>query len=399
MGLADELRILSEQIRRRQSLVKGEEATKQSLIMPLLQTLGYDIYDPAELQPEYVADFAKSGGNKEKVDYAIHLKGVPAIFVEAKAVGTALDPHGGQLARYFNATPSVKTGILTNGVKYRFYTDLQEPNIMSEQPFFEFDILSFSERDVDMLRLFTKEVYDANAVHNAAEDIIYIGKLTSLVGDLLRNPSESFVRYLLGEIDIVAGKRLTAKVVERFIPVVRKAIQTTLLEMATRSIKLETEIPQPAPAPAAPEPPPTPQPIVSEKDPRIITTAEELEGFELIRKWCSESTLFEKNPITYRDSQSYFGIHLQASTHAWFVRLFADSKRKALVTKISVETVKLLSPGFDVEPAPASAGVSRIYINNIKDLEKLRTLIFSAYEDAIKRRESGKDEPETPTQS
>lgn len=392
MGLFEELRGLSEQIKKRATVVKGEEATKQALIVPFLAALGYDVYDPTELQPEYTADFAKTG-TKEKVDYAIHLRGAPAIFIEAKVVGAELEDHSGQLARYFNATPSVKTAIITNGTGYRFFTDLQEPNIMSVKAFFEFDITSFTERDIETLRLFTKEAYDANAIHTAAEDIIYVGKLTDLVGDLLRNPSESFVRFLLGEVDL-AGKRLTAKVVERFIPVVRKAIQTTLLEMATRSIRLETQE-QPKLAvvtPLPPAPAPVPEPIVSEKDSRIITTAEELEAFEIIKKWCAESWYFGKYPIVYKDSIQYFTVHLQGSIFAWFLRLFAESKRKALVTRLPVETAKLLCPGFEVEAAPASVGVSRIYISGVKDIEKFRPLVIAAYEDAAKKRDSGKEE-------
>jgi hypothetical protein len=400
MGLFDDLKNLSEQVKRRQAHIKGEEATKQALILPFLQVLGYDVYDPTELQPEYVADFAKkkSNGQMEKVDYAIRLGGVPAIFIEAKAVDVPTEAHDAQLARYFNATPSVKTGVLTNGLKYRFFTDLQEPNIMSESPFFEFDILSFTERDVDTLRLFTKDSYDAGAVHASAEELIYVGKLTALVGELLRNPSESFVRFLLGEIDIVAGKRLTAKVIERFIPVVRKSIQTTLLEMATRSIRLETEEPKlavvtpipapaPAPAPAATDAPPA----TGEGNSKVITTAEELEGLDLVKKLCADSSWSAKYPVLHKDSQNYFSM-MVGHTRGWFLRLFSDSKRKAVVTRLSVERAAMLSPGFEVEAAPTGFGTSRVYLSGVKDLEKLRALVISAYEDAVKRLESGEDE-------
>ena len=113
MGLYEDLRNLAEQIKKRQAHVKGEEATKQALVLPFLQVLGFDIYDPTEVKPEYIADFAKkkSGGQFEKIDYAITLKGEPAIFVECKAVDVAVEDHDGQLARYFNSTPSVPPNI------------------------------------------------------------------------------------------------------------------------------------------------------------------------------------------------------------------------------------------------------------------------------------------------
>ena len=165
MGLSEDLRQLSEQVKKRQSFIKGEEATKQALILPFLQVLGYDIYDPTETQPEYVADFAKKrGGVLEKVDYALHLRGQPALFIECKAADVAPEDHDGQLARYFNATPSVRIAVVTNGIRYRFFTDLQSPNVMDASPFMEFNVLSFSERDVELLRPFTKEAFNSESI-------------------------------------------------------------------------------------------------------------------------------------------------------------------------------------------------------------------------------------------
>src|SRR5262249_14385217 len=148
------------------------------------------------------------------------------MFFECKAADAEPNHHSGQLARYFNATPSVKVAVVTNGVRYLFFTDLEEQNIMGEKPFFTFDILAFSERDVETLEAFAKAFFDTALVRQRAEDIIYTGKVTSYVNELLRNPSESFTRFLLGEINITTGK-LTAKRVEKFVPIVKKAIQTT----------------------------------------------------------------------------------------------------------------------------------------------------------------------------
>lgn len=115
----------------------GEEATKQALILPMLDALGYNIWNPTEVCPEYDADFAiKKAGQKEKVDLAILLDGQPRIFFEVKPVHVTLDGHEGQLARYFNATTSVALAILTNGLEYQFFTDTGEPNLMDKVPFY-----------------------------------------------------------------------------------------------------------------------------------------------------------------------------------------------------------------------------------------------------------------------
>ena len=131
MAFEDDITRHADQIKSRLPYIKGEEATKQAIVVPLLQVLGYDVWDPREVQPEYIADFAKkkSNGQMEKIDYAVHLNGVPEIFIECKSADRELDDHDAQLARYFNATPSVRVAILTNGVRLKVFTDLQTNHI------------------------------------------------------------------------------------------------------------------------------------------------------------------------------------------------------------------------------------------------------------------------------
>ncbi|NTX08212.1 type I restriction endonuclease [Myxococcus sp. CA040A] len=389
MGLGEDLRLLSEQVRKRQAFIKGEEATKQALILPFIQALGYDIYDPTETQPEYVADFAKKrGGVMEKVDYALHLKGQPALFIECKATDAAPEDHDGQLARYFNATPSVRIGVVTNGIRYRFFTDLQSPNVMDAVPFLEFNVLAFTDRDVELLRPFTKEFFDATSIQGHAEEIIFVGKVTALINELLRNPSESFVRFLLAEVELVSG-RVTRSVVERFVPIVKKSIQTTLLDMMTKSI--QQEIAQNSP------PPPTVTAIPAEALQRaaeaseapgvaqVETTEVELEIFRIVQRMCSESAL--RQSISYKDSTTYFGINLGKVT-SWFLRAFTNGKKKSLVTRLPLEQAAMLSPGFEVESAPDGIGKSRVYFNAATDIEKLRSLVLVAYEEEARRQSS-----------
>jgi hypothetical protein len=395
MALLENIRRLSEQVRRRQPHIRGEESTKTSLILPFLEALGYDFHDPTEVLPEYVADFAKkrSGGPPEKVDYAIHLNGVPVMFLECKAVDADPSFHSGQLGRYFNATTSVKVAVVTNGVRYLFFTDLEEPNIRGGKPFFEFDVLAFTEREVETLEAFSKTFFDAGLVRQRAEDIIYTGTVTNYVRELLRNPSEPFTRWLLGEIHITTG-RLTAQRVEKFMPIVKKAIQTTLLDMATRSIKQETDEPAHVPPLAAPSPASAPSPVQPAVEPAhepakgIVTTAEELEAYEIIRRICADSTALVKAPVQYLDAVNYFGLNI-GNRKKWFMRLFFDGRRKAVSTRIPLERAAPLVPGFEIEAAPENVGKTRVYINSIKDLERLRPLVLLAYEDEIKRAEAG----------
>ena len=419
MGLFEDLRNLSEQIKKRQAHVKGEEATKQALVLPFLQILGFDIYDPTEVKPEYVADFAKkkSSGQFEKIDYSIYIKGEPAIFVECKAVDVAVEDHDGQLARYFNSTPSVKLAILTNGLQYRFFTDLRAINIMDPTPFLEFNVLRVTEREAELVKPFTKENFNSAIIQRHAEEVISLEKVTALVNELLRNPSDNFIRFILGELELVGG-RVTANVISRFEPIIKKSIQTALLGMMTKSIQQEiapapvapvSVVPSSDPVPVriagekvtaaqqvapvharAPSPAPAaaqlPETAANTKDGGIVTTEEELEVFRAISRICGQSAA--KVPLKYKDSTNFFAINL-GPVRTWFLRLFAGSRRKSLVARMPAAQAEPLARGFHVEAIPENPDKSRIYFTSVADIEKLQPLILRAYEDAVRRQASG----------
>ena len=420
MGLYEDLRNLAEQIKKRQAHVKGEEATKQALVLPFLQVLGFDIYDPTEVKPEYIADFAKkkSGGQFEKIDYAITLKGEPAIFVECKAVDVAVEDHDGQLARYFNSTPSVKLGVLTNGIQYRFFTDLRNQNIMDATPFLEFSILRITEREADLIRPFTKESFNSAIIQRHAEEIISLEKVTALINELLRNPSENFIRFVLSELELVGG-RVTANVVSRFEPIVKKSIQTALLGMMTKSIQQEiapsqtppvstvAEPPQPVRATADKAPPQaamdgnaktTGQPKPSPQNqtegegttsPGAETTDDERAIFAALKQICADSAL--KVPIRYKDGTNFFAINL-GSSRTWFLRLFAGSRRRAFVARLPIAQVEPLVSGFQAESVTDNPDKTRIYFSSVSDVERLRPLITKLYEEAVRRQQSGQSD-------
>lgn len=390
----EQLQRLSEQARKRQPHIRGEESTKQSLVVPFLSVLGYDVHDPTEFVPEHVADFAKrrAGGPAEKVDYAIHRDGVPVLFIECKSVDSDPSHHNGQLARYFNATPSVPIAIVTNGVRYMFFTDLEERNILSERPFFQFDVFSFSENDADVLETFSRDRYDPQTIRDRVEEIIYTNKIIAHIGDILRNPSESFTRFVLSEIDLFSGKKLTARLVEKFIPTVRRAVQASLLDMATRSIREHVSDADTSNAgPTVTEAAPVPVPKAASAP--IITTPEELEALEVVKEICADSSMSARAPVVYRDTANWFTISA-ISPRKWFVRLFFNQKKKSIVTKIPQAQAALLAPGFEVE---AFQEYSRVYVAAPKDIHRLRPLILLAYEDEIKRQDipEGEGEPAT----
>ncbi|MEH2316152.1 type I restriction endonuclease [Nostoc sp.] len=332
MGFTEDIIKLSEQVRKRFDQVVGEEATKMALIVPFLTALGYDVHDPSEVMPEYVADFAtRRAGQFEKVDYALAINGTKVILVEAKARGQKAEAHDGQLSKYFNALLTTKVAIVTNGVEYCFFTDLRDKNIMDKEPFFTFNILEYDTKDIDNLKFFHRDNFEVTAITNHAEEMVYVKGMTQLLGNLLRSPSEEFVRFLVAELGTVAPSyeiqgRITGRVIDKFKPIVKKSIQGSLVELMTRSLSqeitqlVELEVEQEIEEEEKQQ---------ESQESKVVTTAEEIAAFEKIKAITQTSMSFNFE-LQYKDTASYFGINLGKSTW-WFLRLYVSSQKKVLL--------------------------------------------------------------------
>jgi hypothetical protein len=226
----------------------------------------------------------------------------------------------------------------------------------------------------------------------------------------LRNPSENFVRFLLDEVQLVQG-RVTARVVERFVPIVKKSIHSTLIDMMTKSISQEVldDPLSPAPPPVAPKvngalvvalapngaakpgadltPSPGPVAARTEADdgPKVETTEEELAIFQLVREACEASPV--KAAVAYKDTVTYFSITLGKVTR-WFLRFFCNGPRKYVATRLTVEQVKSLVPNAEVEAVVDPFTRSRITFKSLGDLTAMKPLFVAAFEQEAKRKEA-----------
>jgi len=199
VDLIDQLRTLGTRIQNTKSLIQTEEATKNAMVMPFIQLLGYNVFDPTEVTPELVADIGTKKG--EKVDYAILRDGEPIMLFECKKCGGDLHiNHASQLFRYFHVTKS-RFGVLTNGLRYKFFTDLEQPNKMDETPFFEFDILDFKERDVEELKKFAKMTFDVDTILNTASDLKYTRAIQERLADWMSSPPRRICQVALRRPD------------------------------------------------------------------------------------------------------------------------------------------------------------------------------------------------------
>lgn len=318
MDFKDELKLLGDRVIKLKDQIQTEEATKNAFIMPFIKALGYDVFNPLEVVPEFVSDIGIKKG--EKIDYAIFRDGNPSILVECKHWGQNLDLHDGQLLRYFH-TSKAKFGLLTNGITYRFYTDLVEPNKMDEKPFLEFNITEIKENQVEELKKFHKSYFDLESIVSAASELKYTNELKNLIQQELTNPSPDFVKHFARQ---VYPSVITAKVLDQFTNLTKKSVQQHISDLITdrlkTALKKEDESNQPV------QNAPLDTPVEEEK--KVITTADELEGFLIVKTILRQK--ISANRISYRDAQSYFAILLDDNNRKTICRLYLNGGKKYL---------------------------------------------------------------------
>lgn len=312
MEMQEKLYQLSERIKQLKDQIKTEESTKQSFILPFFQALGYDVFNPLEFVPEYTADVGIK--KHEKVDYAILQDGRPLILIEAKDCNQKLDKHGSQLFRYFGTTEA-KFGILTNGISYQFFTDLEEPNKMDIKPFYELDMMDLNEQALQYLSNFIKSNLDIDSIVGTASDLKYMSLTKTSFKKILDNPSDEFVKLLLND-GIYEGIK-NQKVIDKFKPIVKRGINQYINEKMSAKFKetlnsdTNTEITT------------TTIEEVEEKS-KIITTLEELNGYAIIKSILRP--VVDAKRLTYKDTESYLNILLDNNTRKWICRLKLDGK-------------------------------------------------------------------------
>ena len=230
MALVDRLRDLSVRIQHQKDNVQTEEATKLAFVIPFLQALGYDVYNPNEIVPEYSADFGTKKG--EKVDFAVMHNGKPTILFECKACNNTLDPtHLSQLFRYFTTT-EVHIAILTNGICYQFFSDLESANVMDSRPFLEFNMLDIQESLIPDLERMTKSSFHLEEILTAASDLKYTREVKLFLAEQLVQPSPDFVKLLATKFH--SGNKTTQVVLNKFTSITKKAFNQFLHDHSKR---------------------------------------------------------------------------------------------------------------------------------------------------------------------
>lgn len=319
MDLTDRIKELANRIPDHIQHIQTEEATKNALIMPFIGMLGYDVFNPTEVIPEFTADVGTKKG--EKVDYAIKKDSEIIILIECKWLGEDLNiVHASQLFRYFSATEA-RFAILTNGIEYQFYSDIDEPNKMDRKPFFVFTLSSYQAHDLKELKKFSKSSFSLDEILTTASTLKYTGAIKKILDDELSNPTEPFVRFFASQI---YDGRLTQAVLDQFREIVKEARKQYINEKINERLKSAMSV-----SDETTKSKPNGQNNsvdIEDDDDGIITTEEEIEAYNIVKAILRDSV--DVNRIFIRDTKSYCGILLDDNNRKPLCRLHFNSSKK-----------------------------------------------------------------------
>lgn len=307
MEFKDALKNYISRIETLKDTVATEESTKMALIVPFFQILGYDVFNPLEFCPEYIADVGIKKG--EKVDYAILIDGKPVILIEAKAANKVLDKHSSQLFRYFVAT-SAKFAILTNGILYKFYTDLDDANKMDKEPFLDINLLNIKEYQIQQLSKFQRNSLNVSEIMDSASLLKYNSLFKATIEKEFQNPTDEMVKLFLQPI--YKGAK-TQSVIEKFRPILKKAFNDFLAENLNEKLQIALSTTN----------------AINTAEPESVSTNEEWEAFSIIKEALKDT--LDINKLFIKHTESYTAFLYENNSRKWICRLILNNSQKTLI--------------------------------------------------------------------
>ncbi|CNT19296.1 type I restriction endonuclease subunit R [Neisseria gonorrhoeae] len=355
----------AEHVKKVAHICTTEETTKQALILPLLDILGFSAFDQNKVRAEYQADFpgAKSG---ERVDYALFCNGAPVMFIEAKSYTENLSNHCPQLSRYFNATPEIAICAITNGREWRFFTDLSNKNIMDSEPFLTVDVTMLNENDMAQLYQFRHDKFQPDALRSLAEESIYLTAFTESITESLKEVDLDFVRYVAGRANI--QRQFTQRYLESIRHIVKQAVQNTVSSMVVSGLSAPKVQEEAAPVEKEQEDPTAP--IIDPENNKIVTTYSERRLFDLVK-----SILPDDASIEAKDTESYFGVLVDGKSNRWILRYFDNKQRPSVIFPIELEESDI----SNIERCGLEVSGNQVIIDTPENLLRVVWLVIDSY--------------------
>lgn len=343
MAFIDEIRKLSEKALDQKEVLENEEMTKHALVQPFIKLLGYDTSNPDDVVAEYGVD---QYNKRKKVDYAILKDGSPAILFECKAADADLDNHVGQLKDYFHPVPA-RFGVLTNGISYRFFSDIDRKNVMDDEPFLELNLLDIREYLVDELKKFAKESFDVGDMLSTASELKYTRQIKQFLATEYESPTQVFVDFWIKRVSDdrkesgLSTFRISKTSRKDFASRTKRAFEQFVKDHINECPKspLEGEV---VPVLDSGQSNAVQDDEDREGDDKIVTTEEEREGDDKIVATKEQREAFlvvksilygvvEPSRVAIRPVQNYCGILLDDNNRKPICRLDFNGSQKYLV--------------------------------------------------------------------
>lgn len=328
------LRSHIEHVKKVGGLCTTKETTKQALILPLLDILGFSPYDPTKVLAEFAADFP-GVKSTERVDYALYCNGQPVMFIEAKPYVANLTNHAPQLSRYFNSSLGVTIGAIKNGKEWRFFTDLINPNVMDDKPFLTVDFTKNKAEDLTQLAEFKHDNFHVEKLRFFAEENQYIQQFKTVIKRSINEVDIDFVRYVAQQASI--PRQLNTKFLESIQPFVKQAVEQSISDTVVKGLSSPTIITaQPVEQKVEetieiiPESS-TPSDIVNSENERIVTTVDEQELSRIVTE------LFPEVELVAKDTESYFSVLFQNKNNRWLFRYDVNRKRLTIQFAVAID--------------------------------------------------------------
>nr|DAZ15364.1 MAG TPA: hypothetical protein [Caudoviricetes sp.] len=335
MDFKDTIQQIVEKITKQKDNIATEEATKTSFVMPVIAALGYDVFNPFEVVPEMDCDLVKRKG--EKIDYAIMKDENPILLIECKHCKQNLNLHDTQLQRYFVASKA-RFGVLTNGIEYRFYTDLEKVNIMDEKPFLVVNMLDLSDNDIEQLKKFHKSYYNEQDILSTAQELQITIQVKEMLNRNFQMPDDEFTRYFVRNLN---DGKYTAKLVDQYRPIVKKSIASVINDIISDRLnvaiknenkvekQMSQEVENENQQPNEMNEEKLPDGVVfQDREKGIVTTQEEIDAYNIVRSILRQYV--DVSRIQYNDYKTYFSVNIDGSTWWWICRIYIGKRSKKI---------------------------------------------------------------------
>jgi len=330
--------------------INNEEDTKNTLILPFMRMLGFNMSNFNDIRSEYDAYLGERKG--KKADYAILINNIPIMLLEAKSVASVLSNHEAQLRGYFHAVDSVKIGIITNGLEYRFFSDIDTSNKMDLIPFFIFSFDAFTEMDANVLSLFRKNVFNEPTIRKKAEDLLSAIRTRKELLALLEEPSDDFIKLLVA--DFPKKIFMNKAALDNLRPIVKDTIGSVLSEI--KSGKMDS---------------------VEDK-----MASMKMQAYSIVKTILQQAKK-DVSDLDFKDGKPWFKVYKGKGTKI-FVRF--DFQKSAIKVGVFLpyQTVQQhIKKGFEIKQSDIKSTETIIKLNSLDEIQSLSKLIVLAYDNLV----------------